>query len=218
MAAGAPRRRGEPNPRFAFPNIPFDKQFEPLYLAFIAGLSGFGLVPQTVLQIPGSQRRLDRLTGLMSKCQYSFHDLSRVELDGKRPRVPRFNMPFELGAAVGMTEHSGYDHFWYAFEAKEHRALKSISDLNGTEVYVHNGKPVGVFRCLANALARSEHRPTVRDLQAIYRDVMEAAQEFKRDLATDSLYDTRPFQDSVIAASISARRRIASLRDPNHWV
>jgi len=84
----------------AFLNIPFDNQYESLYLAFIAGLSGFGLTPQTVLQIPGSHRRLDRLTKLISTCQYSFHDLSRVELDHRRPRIPRFNMPFELGLAV----------------------------------------------------------------------------------------------------------------------
>ena len=201
------------NPRFAFLNIPFDKEFQPLYLAYIAGLSGFGLVPQAVLQIPGSQRRLDRLTDLMSACQYSFHDISRVELDGRRPRVPRFNMPFELGAAVGMSEHGNDDHFWYAFESRPYRALKSLSDLNGTEVYVHHGKPIGVFRCLTNALARSEHRPTVLELQAIYRDISNDARIIQRDLATSSLYDTRPFQDLVIAASLSARRRVASLRD-----
>jgi hypothetical protein len=40
---------------FAFLNIPFDQEFESLYLAFISGLSGFGLIPQAVLQIPGSQ-------------------------------------------------------------------------------------------------------------------------------------------------------------------
>ncbi len=208
-------RRSKPDPQFAFLNIPFDKPFEPLYLAFIAGLSGFGLIPQAVLQIPGSQRRLDRLMELMSMCQYSFHDISRVELDEKRPCLPRFNMPFELGAAVGMAEHSGYDHFWYAFDAKRYRAQKSLSDLNGTEVYVHEGRASGVLRCLTNALARSRHRPTVRDLQAIYRDVRRAAQIIQRDLATRSLYETRPFQDLVIAASVSAQRRIASLRDSN---
>jgi hypothetical protein len=123
-----------PNPKYAFLNIPFDKQFEPLYLAFIAGLSGFGLIPQAVLQIPGSQRRLDRLTKVLSGCRYSFPDISRVELDTKRPCVPRFNMPFELGLAAGMEAHGDHTHYWYAFEAKEHRALKSLSDLNGTEI------------------------------------------------------------------------------------
>src|ERR1700691_1919172 len=56
-----PGSRGRPSakadPTSAFLNIPFDQQFESLYLAFIAGLSGFGLIPQAVLQIPGSQRQ-----------------------------------------------------------------------------------------------------------------------------------------------------------------
>jgi hypothetical protein len=209
-----PRRRARPNadPIFAFLNIPFDPQFESLYLAFIAGLSGFGLIPQTVLQIPGSQRRLDRLIELLGTCQYSFHDLSRVELDAHRPRTPRFNMPFELGLAVAQTEHVRNGHTWYVFEARRFRVLKSLSDINGTEVYIHGGGPVGVLRELTNALARSRHRPTVGDLRAVYQDLKRTAAELKRELATHTLFDTRPFLDLVLAASISASRRIASLR------
>jgi hypothetical protein len=202
----------EPVSKRAFLNVPFDEQFEPLFLAFIAGLSGFGLTPQSVLQIPGSQRRLDRLTNLISTCQFSFHDLSRVELDQKRPRVPRFNMPFELGLAVGWETHGGQPHQWYAFESKPHRALKSLSDLNGTEFYIHDNRPVGVFRCLTNALARNEHRPSVRELQDIYHDLTRKAQAFKRDLATKSLFDTRPFIDLVAAARRFAMDRIPPLR------
>ncbi len=209
-----PRRkaRPKPDPIFAFLNIPFDQQFEPLYLAFIAGLSGFGLIPQAVLQIPGSQRRLDRLIDLLGTCQYSFHDLSRVELDSRRPKTPRFNMPFELGLAVARAEHAHDGHRWYVLEAKRYRVVKSLSDINGTEAYIHGGTPTGVLRELTNALARARHRPTVRELQAVYRDVKRTAATLKRDLATHTLFDTRPFQDLVLAASISAKQRIASLR------
>jgi hypothetical protein len=204
------RRRSDP--LLAFLNIPFDSQFESQYLAFIAGLSGFGLIPQAVLQIPGSQRRLDRLKGLMGRCQYSFHDLSRVELDTRRPQTPRFNMPFELGLAVAGTGRARNGHKWYVFETKRFRVQKSLSDINGTEVYVHGGTPIGILRALTNALARSSHRPTVRELQAIYRDVKRTSILLKQKLATQTLFDTRPFLDLVIAASISAKERIASLR------
>lgn len=200
------------DPTFAFLNIPFDQQFETLYLAFIAGLSGFGLIPQAVLQIPGSQRRLDRLIPLLGSCRYSFHDLSRVEVDAHRPRTPRFNMPFELGLAVAQAEYVHKEHRWYIFEAKRFRVLKSLSDLNGTEPYIHDGRPIGVLRELTSALARSRHKPTVLELTAVYRDVKLTAETLKRDLATQTLFDARPFQDLVLAASISARRHIASLR------
>jgi hypothetical protein len=200
------------DPAFAFLNIPFDQQFEPLYLAFIAGLSGFGLIPQAVLQIPDSQRRLDRLAPLLGRCRYSFHDLSRVEVDIHKPRTPRFNMPFELGLAVAQAIHVHKEHRWYVFEAKKFRVLKSLSDINGTEPYIHNGRPVGVLRALTNALARSRHKPTVLQLQAIYREIRRTATTLKRELATQTLFETRPFLDLVLAASISARRHIPSLR------
>ncbi len=70
----------------------------------------------------------------------------------------------------------------------------------------------GVLRCLTNALARTGHRPTVRDLQAIYRDVAKVAVTIRRVLAIQTRYDTRTFHDLVIAASMSARKRIPSLR------
>jgi hypothetical protein len=37
---------------------------------------------------------------LIRSCGYSLHDLSRVKVDLRRPRTPRFNMPFELGLTV----------------------------------------------------------------------------------------------------------------------
>jgi hypothetical protein len=121
-------------------------------------------------------------------------------------------MPFELGLAVAQAEHVHKEHRWYIFEAKRHRVLKSLSDLNGTEPYIHDGRPTGVLRELTSALARSRHKPTVLELAAVYRDVRRTAKTLKRDLATRTLFDARPFKDLVIAASISARRHIATLR------
>ena len=65
----------------AFLNVPYDKPFLPLSLAYIAGLTAFGLTPRATLEIPGGTRRLDRVFELIRNCRYSFHDLSRVELD-----------------------------------------------------------------------------------------------------------------------------------------
>ncbi|MGA9896888.1 MAG: hypothetical protein WBQ09_02230, partial [Terriglobales bacterium] len=83
-----------------FLNIPYDPQFERLYLAYIVGLTVLGFVPRATLGIPSGARRLERIFGLIQRCRYSVHDLSRVQLDRNAPRTPRFNMPFELGIAV----------------------------------------------------------------------------------------------------------------------
>src|SRR5438552_16508326 len=95
----------------AFINIPYDQRYQDLYLAFIAGLTAFGLDPRATLEIPGGARRLDRIFELITSCQYSFHDLSRVELDRKRPQTPRFNVPFELGLVLGWLKTRGRARF-----------------------------------------------------------------------------------------------------------
>src|SRR5260370_36746802 len=81
-------------------NIPYDKKFERLFLAYIAGISAYGMVPRATLEITDSSRRLEKILKLERSCTYSVHDLSRVQLDPDKPRVPRFNMPFELGLCV----------------------------------------------------------------------------------------------------------------------
>jgi hypothetical protein len=75
-------------PDAAFFNVPYDAKHEELFLAFLAGLSGFALIPRATLEILGSQRRLDRIVCLLRRCRYSFHDLSGVELDRHRRQRP----------------------------------------------------------------------------------------------------------------------------------
>ena len=197
----------------AFLNVPYDKQYEDLYLAFIAGLCGFGLTPRATVEIPGSERRLNRILSLIKGCRYSFHDLSRVELDRRSPPTPRFNMPFELGLAVASANTRGRRHEWYVFEAVKRRLSKSLGDLDGTDPYIHGAKPRRLLRGLTNALVRSRHQPTVRQLEKVYSDLRKAGQTIKRELKTDSLFEARPFRDLVVAATRSAENTIASLRN-----
>jgi hypothetical protein len=195
-----------------FLNIPYDKRFEPLYLAFIAGLSGFGLIPQAVLQIPESERRLEQIFSLIGDSKISFHDLSRVKLDPNPPRTPRFNMPFELGLAVAWQRIGDRSHRWYVFEAEAHRLQKSLSDLNGTDPYIHHCNPLEVLQQLTDALIRTKHRPSVIELEAILGDLTKVSVKIKRKLRTTSLFGSRAFEELVFAATESAHIHVASLR------
>jgi hypothetical protein len=87
-----------------FLNIPYDTRFQPLYLAYIVGLTELGLTPKATLAIPGGLNRLDRIFALIQSCRYSIHDLSRIQLDRNPPPTPRFNMPFELGLAIAWSK------------------------------------------------------------------------------------------------------------------
>lgn len=141
-----------------------------LFLAYVAGTTAFGLIPRATLEIPGSARRLDRILTLIQSCRYSIHDLSRVQLDRHPPATPRFNMSFELGLTVGRTtRRAGMEHNWFVFETKRWRLQKSLSDLNGTDVYVHGGTPAGVFRELLSAFVRQrEANRKVEQITVIY--------------------------------------------------
>ena len=143
-----PRGNGRARARRAdvFLNIPYDHRFENLYLAYITGLNCFGLVPRATLEIPGGARRLDRIWELLKGCPYSLHDLSRVQLDRTPPCTPRFNMPFELGLALAWERISSPKHHWFVFETAKHRVSKSLSDLGGTDVYIHGRVIAGITR------------------------------------------------------------------------
>jgi hypothetical protein len=81
----------------AFINMPYAKRYETLYLAYIAGLSAYGLIPTAGVADPSSESQLDRVMELMFASAYSFHELSWIGLDRTSPRTPRFNIPLNLG-------------------------------------------------------------------------------------------------------------------------
>ena len=185
-----------------FLNIPYDPDFENLFLAYIAGITAFGLVPRATLEMPSSSRRLDKIIALIETCRYSVHDLSRVGYNQHAPRTPRFNMPFELGLAVAHHRKAeGGKHSWFVCEAMQFRLAKSLSDLNGTDPYIHDGKIAGVFRELCNIFARSDRQPTTQQMGRIYRKIRHDLAEIMRRSGATSLYTPRVFKDLIFVAS-----------------
>ena len=193
----------------AFLNIPYDDQYANLYFAFIAGLCAFGLEPRATLEIATGERRLDRIFDLMTTCHYSFHDLSRVQLDRAAPRTPRFNMPFELGLLLGWRKSTrDRRHAWFVFESKRRRLQKSLSDLDGTDPLIHEGTVRGVFRELSNALVKSRYRPELSHMNKIYRHIKTASPLILTAVGTRSLFGARVFKQMVVLATDYAERTI----------
>ncbi len=146
-------------------------------------------------------RRLDRIYELITSCQYSFHDLSRVQLDAQPPRTPRFNMPFELGLVLGWLKTSRRtNHTWFIFEAVTRRISKSLSDLDGTDPYIHDGRPKGVFRELGNALVRNADQPTIQQMNTIYKSIKKDSSLIVKNTGARSLFEARVFKQLVVLA------------------
>jgi hypothetical protein len=187
-----------------FLNIPYDKSFERLYLAYIVGLVELGLTPKVTLGITEGTARIDRIFDLLKSCRYSVHDLSSVKLDRKPPPTPRFNMPFELGLAFAWSRLTPAKHDFFVFESVVRRAQKSLSYLNGTDFNIHLGKPEGIMRELRNAFDRRQNRPTVPSMMKSYTELISILPALRKAAGAQELFQAGIFRD-IVAASTSIR-------------
>lgn len=201
-------RRASKSDEDVFLNVPYHPQFDRLFLAYIAGTVSLGLVPRTALEVSGSQRRLDRIFELLESCRYSVHDLSWTRLDRPAPITPRFNMPFELGLAAAYAR-TNTEHRYLVFEAVPYRLQKSLSDLNGTDPYIHGGNIRGVLRAVGNAFARNHRQPGIPDMYRLYRALRNQKPTVLQDAGADSVFEARPFHTLVLLAQ-ELRSRFAA--------
>jgi hypothetical protein len=128
---------------FVFLNIPYDRDFERLYLAYLVGLTILGLEIRVTLGVPNDVGRLDTIIDLIQRCQHSIHDLSRIQSNASG--IPRFNMPLELGLALYRSRTTRNKHRVYIFEQENYRIQRSTSDLNGIDPKIHDGTPKGIM-------------------------------------------------------------------------
>lgn len=195
-----------------FLNLPYDPKFQLLFVGYIAGVSAFGMVPHATLEIPGGERRLERILNWIAQCRYSVHDLSRVQLDRKPPATPRFNMPFELGLAVAHAKQDS-QHTFYVFEEMKRRLSKSLSDLDGTDVYIHGATLNGLFGQMADAFVRADRQPNLSQMWSIYRKLRAWLPKLLKMSGADTIFRARPFTDLSTFASAVADEVVLGKRN-----
>jgi hypothetical protein len=195
----------QPNPIAVFLNIPYDEEFRSLYLAYIVGLSQLGFDPFLTSGIAGGDRRLDRILALIQNCRYSIHDLSRVELSASPPATPRFNMPLELGLTIAWAKLNPRRHTWFLWESTPRRLHKSMSDLDGTDPYIHSGTVEGILSELRNAFVR-DGAPTVQRMMETYRIVESSIERILAGAGTRNLYAASVFKELCLVALEAVRR------------
>ena len=195
-----------------FINVPFDPQHERLFLALIAGLVALGLNPRCVLEVPPSTDRLRRLCSLIRACPFSIHDLSQIQLSPGPFRVPRFNMPFELGLAAAIAFEDGVTHQWRALECVPFRLNQSLSDIDGYDHSIHAGTVEGTMDVLLDIFGNARNRPLseTEDLMWVYRRV----REFRATLRS-SIYRANAFRRIVATARLFAEARAVDVAAAN---
>jgi hypothetical protein len=189
-----------------FLNIPYDKQFEDLYLAYIVGLTQLGLRVNATLAVP-NQGRLEAIIQLIERSDFSIHDLSRIELS---EGIPRFNMPVELGLALYRSHIAKGRHRVFVFETKSYRAQRSTSDINGIDPQSHGGTPKGVMAGLRNIFRQPGNVTTVPEMLASYRSLKRKVPELRRNAGSRSLFEASVFRDLTVAALVESEKIIRS--------
>jgi hypothetical protein len=138
-----------------FINCPFDSPYKPLFDAIVFAVYDCGFVARCALEEDdGSQIRVQKIYEIISKCRLGIHDLSRVKLD-KSTRLPRFNMPLELGAFLGAKYFGSNEQrrkVCLILDSEKYRYQKFISDIAGQDIQAYGNDPHNVVGIVRNWL------------------------------------------------------------------
>jgi hypothetical protein len=144
-----------PHAQGVFLNVPFDRRYRDLFNALVFTIHQCGFVARCALEMDdASQVRLDKLYGIIAQCRYGVHDLSRVTLDFAS-RLPRFNMPLELGIFLGAKRFGGARHRSkraLIIERDQWRYQVYCSDIAGQDIRAHNNDVGDAIRVVRNWL------------------------------------------------------------------
>ena len=159
-----------PFERCVFVNAPFDQDYLPLLHAILFAIHDCGFIARIAVEDTGSnETRLDKIARIIRESRLSIHDISRVEISAASP-LPRFNMPFECGLALGAIRYGsqpGRDFLFMA--AKPHQDKITLSDMAGQDSKSHNGDAktaVSATRAFLSAKTNSGER--TRGTEAIW--------------------------------------------------
>lgn len=126
-----------------FINCPFDSKYAKKFRATLFTIIYCGFEPKCALEFSdNSLDRLNKITRIIGACRLSIHDISRTQLDPVS-KLPRFNMPFELGIMIGAKRFGGTKHARKAclvLDTEDHRHQRFLSDIAGLDVRPHNDR------------------------------------------------------------------------------
>lgn len=181
-----------------FINCPFDDDYRDIFRALIFVVYACGFRPRSARELDdGGKTRIAKLYDIIGESRYGIHDISRTELDLAN-RLPRFNMPLELGIFLGAKQYGGASQrrkLVLIFDTEPYRFQKFISDLAGMDIHAHGGEvetAIAKTRDWLVNVSRS-HVPGGKKLIRWYHEFLAVlpslANELDLDAATASYVD-----------------------------
>jgi hypothetical protein len=188
--------------RSVFINCPFDDAYRPLFRAACFTILACGYTPRCALDYSDSGAvRFTEIVKIITACGLSIHDISRVQLD-QHSQLPRFNMPLELGADLGLRLEgpaSQRTRKILILDTESHRYDKTLSDISGMDIEAHGDQPARVIKHVRDWLNanRREGAPVLPGAAAITADhaaYLKIAPDIIAELRLDP-HDDLPHRD-----------------------
>lgn len=129
--------------RQVFLNVPFDARYTKLLRALVFAVHECGLTARCALEKDdGGQVRLEKILAIIARCRFGIHDLSRTTLD-PATRLPRFNMPLELGLFLGARRYGDRQQrgkVCLILDRERFRYQVFCSDIAGQDIRAHGNE------------------------------------------------------------------------------
>jgi hypothetical protein len=142
--------------RSVFINCPFDADYQELFRALVFAIHDCGFLARSALEVDdGGEVRIAKINRIIRECRHGIHDISRTELDATE-KLPRFNMPLELGLFLGAREFGAgrqKQKRTLILDSERFRYQKFCSDIAGQDIKAHERSVDKAIRAVRNWLA-----------------------------------------------------------------
>ncbi len=139
-----------------FLNVPFDRRYEPLLRALVFTIHDCGFVARCAREVDNSgQVRVEKIFDLIAQSKLGIHDISRTTLDSTN-RLPRFNMPLELGVFLGAVRFGvgrQKKKLCLVLDREPFRYQKYCSDISGQDIRAHDTRVDGLIKSVRDWLS-----------------------------------------------------------------
>jgi hypothetical protein len=164
-----------------FINCPFDKQYQPIFDAIVFCVVACGFEPRCTLELTDAgEVRIENIYRLIAQCNHSIQDISRTEVEDQPFRLPRFNMPLELGIFLGAKRFGRRSSRkrCLIMDRAPYRYKRFISDIGGQDIKAHYTRPVNAIRHVRDWLQSAPGKAAIPGGTKIWQDY----QRFRREL------------------------------------
>ena len=181
--------------------------------ALVFTIYSLGFLPRCSKEIDDGGVRITKIVEIIKQCKYGFHDVSRVQLD-KKTKLPRFNMPLELGIDLACKAFFRKDKVLKIADKKLYRFREYISDISGQDISGHNNGQVKLIRIVRNWLKTNSKIPLLPSDETIIKQYRRFRRHLPKIYAAHNFKKEIPYVDycEIVFTWLKTQQVVATRR------